>query len=167
MSQAGETKRQNFNVSPEQEAQIEWLRQAMGATTAKETILRSISVVTILQNYLQQGYQIRLVTPNEQIHLVVPELEPPPQSTWQYLVSRPHPWRRQLYVKGRRLLASTVWQDMLVNELSSEEAAENFDLPDNTIHEIIRYCEANKELIKMEAQEELYRLKERGVSIES
>jgi hypothetical protein len=32
MSQAGETKRQNFNVSPEQEAQIEWLRQAMGVT---------------------------------------------------------------------------------------------------------------------------------------
>jgi len=79
MSQAGERKRQNFNVSPEQEAQIEWLRQAMGVTTAKETILRSISVVTILQNYLQKGYQIRLVTPNEQIHLVVPELEPAPQ----------------------------------------------------------------------------------------
>lgn len=167
MSQTGETKRQNFNVSLEQEAQIEWLRQAMGVTTTKETILRSISVVTVLQNYLQQGYQIKLVTPNEQIHLVVPELEPLPQSTWKYLVSRPHPWRRQLYVKGRRLLASTVWQDMLVNELKSEEAAENFDLPLDAIHEIIRYCEANKELIKMEAQEELYRMKEQGVSIES
>lgn len=167
MSQAGETKRQNFNVSPEQEAQIEWLRQAMGVTTTKETILRSISVMTILQNYLQQGYQIRLVTPNEQIHLVVPELEPVPQSTWQYLVSRPHPWRRQFYVKGRRLLASTVWQDMLVNELNSEEAADNFDLPSSAIDEIIRYCEANKDLIKMEAEEERYRLKERGVSVGS
>jgi hypothetical protein len=167
MSQTGETKRQNFNVSPEQEAQIEWLRQAMGVTTAKETILRSITVMTVLQNYLQQGYQIRLVTPNEQIHLVVPELEPVPQSTWQYLVFRPHPWRRQLYVKGRRLLASTVWQDMLVNELKSEEAAKNFDLSSSAIHEIIRYCEANKDLIKMEAEEERYRLKERGVSVES
>lgn len=166
MSQAGETKRQNFNVSPVQEAQIEWLRQAMGVTTTKETILRSISVVTVLQNYLQQGYQIRLVTANEQIHVVVPELEPAPQSTWKYLVSRPHPWRRQLYVKGRRLLASTVCQDMLVNELNTEEA-ENFDLPYDAIHEIIRYCEANKELIKMEAQEELYRMKERDVSFES
>lgn len=167
MSQAGETKRQNFNVSPEQEAQIEWLRQAMGVTTTKETILRSISVMTILQNYLQQGYQIRLVTPNEQIHLVVPELEPAPQSTWQYLVSRPHPWRRQFYVKGRRLLASTVWQDMLVNELNNEEATDNFDLPSSAIDEIIRYCEANKDLIKMEAEEERYRLRERGVSVES
>ncbi len=113
MNQAGETKRQNFNVSPEQEAQIEWLRIAMGAATIKETILRSISVMSVLYNYLQQGYKIRLVAQGEQIHLVIPELEPSPQSlTWQYLVSRPHPWRRQLYIKGRRLLASTVWQDM-------------------------------------------------------
>jgi uncharacterized protein (DUF433 family) len=52
-------------------------------------------------------------------------------------------------VKGRRLLASTVWQDMLVNELKSEEAAKNFDLSSSAIHEIIRYCEANKDLIKL------------------
>ncbi len=166
MNQAGETKRQNFNVSPEQEAQIEWLRVAMGVTTTKETILRSISVMTVLHNYLQQGYQIRLITPTEQIHLVVPELESAPQSTWQYLVSRPHPWRRQLYIKGQRLLASTVWLDMELNNLSLEEAAENFALPIAAIDEIIRYCEANRELIKMEADEERYRLEHRGVSIE-
>lgn len=37
---------------------------------------------------------------------------------WQYLVTRPHPWRRQLYIKGRKLLASTVWQDMMAKELA-------------------------------------------------
>ncbi|WP_208095508.1 hypothetical protein [Nostoc sp. 106C] len=167
MSQAGETKRQNFNVLPEQEAQIEWLRVAMGAATTKETILRSISVMAVLHNYLQQGYQIRLVTSGEQIHLVIPELEPTPQSIWQYLVSRPHPWRKQLYVKGRRLLASTVWQDMQLNTLSPEEAAENFSLPIAAVNEIIRYCEANHELIKMEAEEERYRLEQQGVRVES
>jgi len=56
---------------------------------------------------------------------------------------------------------------MLINELNREEAAENFDLPIGAIDEIIRYCEANKELIKMESQEELYRLQERGISVES
>ena len=34
MTQAGETKRQNFNVTPEQEAQIERLREALGAASA-------------------------------------------------------------------------------------------------------------------------------------
>lgn len=24
---------------------------------------------------------------------------------WQYLIARPHPWRKQLYIKGRKLLA--------------------------------------------------------------
>lgn len=67
MSQAGELKRQNFNVSPEQEAQIEWLRQAMGVATAKETILRSLSIVTVLESYLQKGYQIRLISSKEHI----------------------------------------------------------------------------------------------------
>ncbi len=166
MNQAGETKRQNFNVSPEQEAQIESLRVAMGTATTKETILRSIAVMSVLHNYLQQGYQIRLFGAGEQIHLVVPELELPLQSNWQYLVSRRHPWRRQLYVKGRRLMASTVWQDMQLNNLSPEEAAENFVLPIAAIYEIISYCEANRELIKMEADEERYLLEQRGVSVE-
>ncbi|OUL37766.1 hypothetical protein BV372_01140 [Nostoc sp. T09] len=97
----------------------------------------------------------------------MPELEPTPQSIWQYLVSRPHPWRKQLYVKGRRLLASTVWQDMQLNTLSPEEAAENFALPIAAVNEIIRYCEANHELIKMEAEEERYRLEQQGVRVES
>lgn len=166
MSQAGELKRQNFNVSPEQEAQIEWLRQAMGVATAKETILRSLSIVTVLESYLQKGYQIRLISSNEQIHLVLPELEPAPQLTWKYLVYRPHAWRQQLYVKGKKLLASTVWQDMQVEQLSIEETADNFDLPIAAVEEIIRYCEASKDLIAMEAQEELYRLKNRGVTVE-
>ncbi|MDJ0620688.1 MAG: hypothetical protein QNJ63_28800 [Calothrix sp. MO_192.B10] len=93
MSQIGETKRQNFNVSPEQEAQIEGLRVAMGATTTKEAIMRSLSVMSVLQKYIQQGYQIRLTKPNEQIQLLIPELEPT-QLTRQYLVSRPHAWRK-------------------------------------------------------------------------
>ena len=80
---------------------------------------------------------------------------------WQYLVARPHPWRRQFYIKGRRLLASTIWQDM-----SPEQAAENWDVPLAAIYEVIRYCESHRELLKLEADEERYRLEEKGVSLE-
>ena len=85
---------------------------------------------------------------------------------WQYLVTRPHPWRRQLYIKGRKLLASTIWQDMMVNEMTPEQAAENWDLPLAAIYEVIRYCESHRELLKLEADEERYRLEEKGVSLE-
>lgn len=83
---------------------------------------------------------------------------------WQYLVARSHPWRRQLYIKGRKLLASTVWQDMMANEMSPEQAAENWDLPLSAIYEVISYCENHRELLKMEAEEERYRLEQKGFS---
>jgi hypothetical protein len=166
MTQAGETKRQNFNVTPEQEAQIEWLREAIGAASAKETILRAVSVLSALKEYTQKGFKLALLKPDEQVELVIPGLQPPNWAQWKYLVERPHPWRRQLYVKGRRLLASTVWQDMLANELSLDGTAENFSLPVDAVVEIVRYCETNQELLKMEADEERRRLEEKGVTIE-
>jgi hypothetical protein len=166
MTQAGETKRQNFNVTPEQEAQIEWLREALGAASTKEAILRAVSVLSTLKEYTQKGFKVTLVKPDERVELVIPGLQPPAQVQWKYLVERLHPWRRQLYVKGRRLLASTVWQDMLANELSLEQTAENFSLPVDAVVEIIRYCEANQELLQMEADEERRRLEEKGVMIE-
>ncbi|NES98944.1 MAG: hypothetical protein F6K32_28035, partial [Desertifilum sp. SIO1I2] len=72
-----------------------------------------------------------------------------PDENWQYLVARPHPWRRQLYIKGRKLLASTVWQDMIINEMTPEQAAENWDLPLSAISEAIRYCESQQFLMTL------------------
>lgn len=89
------------------------------------------------------------------------------QENWHYLVARPHPWRRQLYIKGHKLLASTVWQDKIVNEMTPEQAAENWDLPLPAIDEVIHYCESHRDLIKLEADEERYRLEEKGVLSES
>jgi len=87
-------------------------------------------------------------------------------ATWQFLVSRPHSWRQQLYIKGRKLLASTVWQDMIVNSMSLEQAAENWDLPLAAIDEAVQYCQTHQDLVKLEAEEERHRLREKGVSLE-
>ncbi len=87
-------------------------------------------------------------------------------STWKYLVDITHPWKRQLYVKGRKLPASTVWIGMLVNKLTREQAADNWDIPIEVIDEIILYCENNKELLEREAAEEKRRLEEKGINIE-
>ena len=85
---------------------------------------------------------------------------------WQDLVARPHAWRKQLYIKGRKLLASTIWRDMTANQMSSEQAAENWDLPLSAIYEAIDYCESHQELLKLEADEERYRLEVKGVQVE-
>lgn len=71
---------------------------------------------------------------------------------WQYIEQRPNSWRKQLDLKGRKLLAQTVWSDMLVNG----------DTPEEAIH----YCETHRELLQQEAEEERRYLEEGGVLLE-
>ena len=85
---------------------------------------------------------------------------------WQYLESRPHPWRKQLYFKGKRLRPFTVWITMQVEQMTPSEAAEDWDLPLAAVQEAIEYCEANRELLHYEAELERRYLEEKGISLE-
>ena len=161
-----ETKRQNFNITPEQEAELAWLRDAIDAPSTKDAILRAVRVMSTLAREAQLGHNIYIGSgEGKLIQLLVPELQPAHSGGWNYLVERPHAWRRQLFVKGRKLRAFTVWSDMLTNGMSREEAAENWDLPLEAIEEIIRYCESHKELLSMEAEEERRWLNEKGATL--
>jgi hypothetical protein len=112
-----------------------------------------------LQELKEKAYQLSVSDRLALISAVIQSLQnTTPIENWQYLVSRPHPWRKQLYLKGCKLLASTVWQDTIANQMSPEQAAENWDLPLPAIYEAIQYCESHPELLKLEAGEERYRL---------
>ncbi len=87
------------------------------------------------------------------------------KTQWQYLETRPHPWRKQLYVKGKRIKASVIYSDMMVNNETVSEAAENWDLPLAAIVEIIEYCQSHQELLEKEAAKER-RIVLEGVTIE-
>lgn len=88
------------------------------------------------------------------------------KTQWQYLEKRPHPWREQLYIKGRRMKAFDLWMDMIVNHETPSEAAFNWDLPLEAVQEAIEYCETHQELLKREASEERRYLEERGIPLE-
>jgi len=159
-------KRQNFNITPEQEADINWLKEALDAPSAKDAILLAVRTLMILSRETKRGRRIYLTDESgEKERLLIPELERAHQDERVYLVARPHSWRRQLYVKGRRLPASVVWSDMITNDMSIDEAADNWDLPVEAVEEIINYCEANRELLEMEADEERRSLESRGVDL--
>lgn len=161
-----ELKRQNFNITPEQEADINWLKDALDAPSAKEAILWAVRVLITLAQETKRGGKVYLSDETgEKSRLLIPELERLHEDDWTYLVKRPHPWRRQLYVKGRRLPARTVWADMLTNSMTALQAAENWDLPLAAVEEISRYCESNKALLAMEAEEERCRLESGGVEL--
>ncbi|GMU53042.1 MAG: hypothetical protein AMXMBFR33_21880 [Candidatus Xenobia bacterium] len=162
-----DTKRQNFNITPEQEAELEFLRSALAAPTMKDAILRAARLTAALARRLRNGGKLYVGTPpSDLVEVLIPELEDGREGDRAFLVARPHPWRRQLYVKGRNLRASTVWLDMQTNRLTVEEAAENWDLPVEAVREIVCYCERSRDLLEMEASEERRRLFAQGVRIE-
>lgn len=79
---------------------------------------------------------------------------------WQYLEKRPHPWREQLYIKGKRIKASVIYSDMIVNEMTPQEVADDWELPLAAIEEVIEYCSTHRQILKQEAEEGLRRLEE-------
>ena len=72
---------------------------------------------------------------------------------WQWLVRRDHPWRRQLWVKGRNLTAGDVARTALVEGWTPERTAEEFDLPAEAVVEAISYAEIAADLIAAEEAE--------------
>ena len=115
--------------------------------------------IMLLQELKEQAYKLSKGDRLDLIAALVQSLQNQVEvDDWQYLAKRNHPWRKQLYVKGQKLLASTVWQDMIANEMSVKEAADNWDLPLDAIDEVVRYCESYRDLLKFEAEKEAYKL---------
>jgi len=72
---------------------------------------------------------------------------------WTWLVRRDHPWRRQLWVKGRNITAGDLARTASIEGWSPEETARQFDLPLEAVIEALRYAENARELIAAEEAE--------------
>lgn len=120
-----------------------------------------------LQELKHQALQLPAHERLDLVSAIISSLQDTASSeTWQFLVSRPHPWRQQFSIKGRKLLAATIWRDVIANEMTLEQAAENWDLPLAAIQEALQYCETHQDLLRLEAEEERHRLQEQGISFE-
>jgi hypothetical protein len=162
MARVTQHKRQNFNVTPEEEAELNRLQEVFGASSVKDAILRSARLALTLASEVREGKKVYLAdSQGRETRVLLPDLERG-QSGWKYLAPRAEGSRRQLFLKGRRLSAANVWLDMLTNDRTKAETAENWDLPIDAIEEIILYCESNRPLIDMEAQEAARILREHG-----
>jgi len=85
---------------------------------------------------------------------------------WIYLVERPHPWRRQLSIKGRNLTVGQLISTLRANSLSLEQLAGAVDLPLEAVSEALAYYERFRPLIELEAAEERSRLARKGYELE-
>jgi len=161
-------KRENFDVTAEQQAEIDCLQSYIKAPSRKEAILTAVRLTLQLASENRKGQQLFLGTEpgaNMQKVLIL-NLQTPEMWPWKYLVEIPHLWKKQLYIKGKKLPAANVWIDMLVNKMTRKEAAHNWDLPLDAIDEVVSYCQGNKQLLEMEAAEEKRRLAQKGITFE-
>ncbi|HEY3281551.1 MAG TPA: hypothetical protein VGN26_04705 [Armatimonadota bacterium] len=150
-----QTRKLNIDVTPEQEAEITWLKDQLHADTLKGTVLTSVRLTSRIAQWLEQGAELCLREPNGEVRAVAVEGIPNRASQrWKYLIRRPDEWREQLWIKGRKMLASHLWLDMLANNRNAEEAADNWSLPLDAVLEAVRYCETHEGLLKAEAEEE-------------
>src|ERR1700726_1686940 len=63
---------------------------------------------------------------------------------WQYLVHRQHPWRKQLYVKGRNMTARQLVGSMKANQFDEAAAAADYHLPVEAVRGALVHFEGNK-----------------------
>src|SRR5438128_280311 len=75
---------------------------------------------------------------------------------YQYLAPNPKSSYRQLFIKGRRIMARNLYGHYANSEpMTVEEIAADYDLPVEAVKEAIAYCESNPpELLKDYAREE-------------
>ena len=92
----------------------------------------------------------------------VPKSVETPVEPWKYLVRRNHPWRKQLYIKGRKMTVRQLLSNMTPNGFTEDEAAEDLELPVEAIREALAYAEQNSALLQYETAYELLRLELRG-----
>lgn len=85
---------------------------------------------------------------------------------YSYLVDRPHPWRRQLSLRGCNMTVGQLVATMRANGLNPEEAAADLDLPLAQIHEALAYYAAHRDLIDEELREDRKRLQAKGYAVE-
>jgi hypothetical protein len=161
-----ELKRQNFNVTPEQEAELLALQNEFASPSIKDAIFKAVRLALFLRQEVKRGSRLGLKDQGGIVtEIIMPEWEALGSPPWTYLVERPYSWKKQLFVKGRKLTAAQVWLDMKANQMTELEAAENWDLPVEAVTEIKTYCESHASLLQMEADEEKMFLSRQGIRL--
>jgi uncharacterized protein (DUF433 family) len=85
---------------------------------------------------------------------------------YQYLERRDHPWRKQLYIKGRNMTVAHLVYWMRANKMSPQEVAEDTDLPLAQVEEALLYYQRHRDIVEADNAEERRRLKARGIRID-
>lgn len=82
---------------------------------------------------------------------------------YAYLERRPHPWRRQFYLRGRTMTVGQLVATMRANGLTPDQAADD---PLAQIAEALFYYAQQHDLVDEELREDRRRLQAKGYPVE-
>jgi len=150
-------RRLSVDLPPETETATRALADRFFHGTTTDAVRAALSLLAWTVEARRQGKRVVAVTrdqlPARYEEPVLPGIEEQLVRDWQWLVARPHPWRRQLWIKGRRLAAGDLARTIEIEAWPPERAATEFDLPLEAVLEAQRYLGANRDLVLAEERE--------------
>jgi uncharacterized protein (DUF433 family) len=150
-------RRWQIEVRPSDEEALELARQAFGADNEGQAGRELLAFWKRVADAVRSGHVIAFHRADDPLAVdAFPDVTRAlrPDMAYDFLVRAPHPWRRQLVFKGRRLAAAAVVADMQANAWSPDDAAREFDLDRRAVLEALHYVEHHRTLIEAEAAEE-------------
>jgi uncharacterized protein (DUF433 family) len=171
----GSRKRQRvqLDLRPEQVRLLELLEERLGLRSRAELIEESLATLLWFVQERHRGRRVVSVDPDElgrlshAVELATRTSTATADDLYDHLVAAPHPWRRQLSLKGRTMTVGQLVATMRADDLTPETAAEDLDLPLAQIREALAYYETHRDLVDSELQEDERRLRDKGYRVES
>ena len=129
--------------APKDELTLERARRgAWSRRRFRNRLEPSLMLFTKLAAAIEQGTVISFL-PGEDPRAVdaLPELTSMlrPESRYRFLTAAPHPWRRQLSIKGRRITAGQLVFSMEADKMSIADTAADYDLDPLAVAEAVDY----------------------------
>ncbi len=150
-------RRVSVDLAPETETATRALAERYFGGVATDAIRASLSLLAWAIEARRAGKRVVAVTrdqvPARFEEPILPGIEEQVANDWQWLVARPHAWRRQLWIKGRRLTAGDLARTIQIEDWTPERAAAEYDLPLEAVIESQRYFDANRDLVRAEERE--------------
>ncbi|MBI3969922.1 MAG: hypothetical protein HY332_01420 [Chloroflexi bacterium] len=92
--------------------------------------------------------------------------EPAGDEVYEHLEWRPHAWRRQPYLKGRSMTVAHLVYTMRAEDLTSAEAAREFELPLAQVQEALLHYRQHHDVVERDQEAERRYLESKGFTID-
>jgi uncharacterized protein (DUF433 family) len=150
-------RRLSVDLPVESETAIRALAERYFGGVTTDAIRTSLSFLSWAIDARRHGRRVVAVSadqlPSQFEEPVLPGIQEQLATDWQWLIARPHPWRRQLWLKGRRITAGDLARTIEIEGWTPEHARDEFDLPLDAVLEAQRYAASNRDLILAEERE--------------